>query len=520
LTVTRTDVGDGWWEGTNSRGQSGLFPEGYVEPITTNTAASSFGQSTTPSYNDNWAAQPEQEYHDNEEAWDDDWDDDEDSQASTSAGDVGSAVLPPSVGFNPGLTGANRPVHAVVQPKASSGGVKKSSNILSPFMKSGADDYILGAKNKSVPGDMQVFVIEVAPGIYKWAPNQHPYGCQLASPKKESKLKGLKSFIAYQLTPSFNAIQVSRRYKHFDWLYARLYEKFIGIPIPPLPDKQISGRYQEDFIRHRLAQLQLWVDRICRHPVLAQSDVWMHFMTCTDEKRWKQGKRKAEKDEFVGSSFYYSIEAPQDPLDTMIVDKRVEHFYRFTVKMDEAVKHLHQTAQDQSKKYSGPYSKEFTRISNAFTQLADAFAGSGVPNEDRALNECIRATSGTYDSIGKMYEKQPINDYEPMSDVLYEYKGLLSHWPDILQLHRGAVNKKREHQKLQDEGKVDPSTTQTVYRKVDNVSYATLAEIDYFQGQRVSEFKEMIQNFLREQITFYEKITNVLRENLEKYERL
>jgi len=39
----------------------------------------------------------------------------------------------------------------------------------------------------------------------------------------------------------FNNIQVSRRYKHFDWLHERLEEKFNLIPIPPLPDKQISG---------------------------------------------------------------------------------------------------------------------------------------------------------------------------------------------------------------------------------------------------------------------------------------
>ena len=31
LTVLRTDVGEGWWEGLNSKGQSGLFPEAYVE---------------------------------------------------------------------------------------------------------------------------------------------------------------------------------------------------------------------------------------------------------------------------------------------------------------------------------------------------------------------------------------------------------------------------------------------------------------------------------------------------------
>ena len=37
-------------------------------------------------------------------------------------------------------------------------------------------------------------------------------------------------------------IQVSRRYKHFDWLHERLEAKFTCIPVPPLPDKQIQGK--------------------------------------------------------------------------------------------------------------------------------------------------------------------------------------------------------------------------------------------------------------------------------------
>jgi sorting nexin-9/18/33 len=49
----------------------------------------------------------------------------------------------------------------------------------------------------------------------------------------------------------FNNIQVSRRYKHFDWLHERLEEKFSLIPIPPLPDKQISGN--NICVIHRMA---------------------------------------------------------------------------------------------------------------------------------------------------------------------------------------------------------------------------------------------------------------------------
>jgi sorting nexin-9/18/33 len=38
-------------------------------------------------------------------------------------------------------------------------------------------------------------------------------------------------------------------------------------------------------------------------------------MTCTDEKRWKAGKRKAEKDELVGANYFITLQAPERPLD-------------------------------------------------------------------------------------------------------------------------------------------------------------------------------------------------------------
>lgn len=33
-----------------------------------------------------------------------------------------------------------------------------------------------------------------------------------------------------------------------------------------------------------MIQLQMWVNRLARHPVLSQCDVWKHFITCTDDK--------------------------------------------------------------------------------------------------------------------------------------------------------------------------------------------------------------------------------------------
>lgn len=76
----------------------------------------------------------------------------------------------------------------------------------------------------------------------RWEVLSNPYTVQIASPKKATKMGGLKSFIAYTLTPSFSNVEVSRRYKHFDWLHDRLNEKFNLIAIPPLPDKQVRLR--------------------------------------------------------------------------------------------------------------------------------------------------------------------------------------------------------------------------------------------------------------------------------------
>jgi len=45
-----------------------------------------------------------------------------------------------------------------------------------------------------------------------------------------------------------------------------------------------AGRFEEDFVNSRLKQLQLWIDRMCKHPVIAHSQVFVHFLSCTDEK--------------------------------------------------------------------------------------------------------------------------------------------------------------------------------------------------------------------------------------------
>ncbi len=240
LVLTRTDVGEGWWEGTNAKGQTGLFPEAYVQiykEVAPPTVPPPVVQA--PRYD-----QSPDDYVDQQDDWDDDWDDDNEtySEIGPPNNQVRQSASQHQINNYTNINLPPAPADDSISMTSTSAPLKKSGI----FAKSG-DSYILGTTTVSVPDNERTFVINTENG-YFWKHIGDAYTVRVASPKKETKFKGMKSFIAYQLTPSFNNIAVSRRYKHFDWLHERLVDKFCLIPIPPLPDKQISGRYEDEFI--------------------------------------------------------------------------------------------------------------------------------------------------------------------------------------------------------------------------------------------------------------------------------
>lgn len=513
LTLTRTDVGEGWWEGTNSRGQTGLFPEAYVESYNQPVAAPAVApvvaapaalisptlpQQQAPRYD-----QSTDDWNDQQDDWEDDWDEDNETYS-----EIGPAVnnqnnVRTPVAQNNYLNTALPPPPAddTISITSSSAPLKKSGI----FAKSG-DSYILGTSTVAVSEGERVFVNQTESG-YFWKQVRDPYSVRVASPKKETKFKGMKSFIAYQLTPSFNNIAVSRRYKHFDWLHERLLEKFCLIPIPPLPDKQISGRYEEQFVEHRRVQLQEFVDWVCRHPVLSICEVWMHFLTCTDEKRWKTGKRTAERDNLVGAAYCAAIYPPEKQLLQSQVDGQTENCNMFVHAMDGAVKSLLIISNEQIKRYQMQWKKDFQRIGESFSELARALE----IDERRAitninLSNSVGQAAGVFISIGQLFGEQPKLDWIPFGDRLHIYRGVLSGFPDVLAVQRGAMQKRKECEKLTAEQKMGNAQLQEVNRRTDIMSYAVLAEMNHFRQERDVHLKETMKNLISSQIVFYQDI--------------
>ena len=397
---------------------------------------------------------------------------------------------------------------------------RKNINRFSNFVKSGLESYILEPKAIQAPLENIVHIqFDHDLGIV-WKPNLNSYSCAVTKHGKETKMKGLKTYISYDITPSTSNVVVRRRYKHFDWLLQRLEEKFIVTPLPPLPEKQIAGRFQEDFVEHRRNLLQLWVNYITRHPILSQCDVWWHFMTCStdDMKGWKLGKRKAEKDELVGANFFFSVEVNPTsvPLDPVKTTKQLDNFQRFVSKFDEAVKHMFATTIEQSKKVSTVYAKDYKKLSESIKELSSAFQSGTAWRNSLGLNEAIRQTSSAYEEISRLYEEEPKYDFEPMADILHQYRGLISGWPEILQLHKNTVNRRNEHERLLEEGKISDTDLARINQRANVITYATLAEINHFHNERLVDFKQMMQVFLTAQISFHSDILGKLQSALNK----
>ncbi|XP_041466955.1 sorting nexin-33-like isoform X2 [Lytechinus variegatus] len=531
LQIVRQDVGEGWWEARNPSGQLGLVPEAYVEMIEDNQGSR---QLTT-----------QQSTVSQEDDWDDEWDDrasqssyDAQQQQEVTNSNSTQGFTQSEYNHDSGLNGNNYGLSAPNrqfkqrnhESTVRSGTVKKNfASRFSVFAKTGGEAYLLGAASKkgaSPDGNIRIIEAEDGP---RWEETVDKYTCEIKNPKKESKLKGMKSFIAYQVTPSNTGIRVSRRYKHFDWLYERLAEKFTLIIVPPLPDKQVTGRYEEAFIEKRMDQLQRWMNRMTAHPVIGPSDVMMHFISCTDEKLWKQGKRKAEKDEYLGAAFYQNIEPPSNNLDLATIERQHDTFTRFTKSFDTSVAQISQVIHDYSKKHLGPFKREYQKIGNSFTELATTFNLDNRPNpqgtddppqESVQLTEALNFTGKTYEEIGQLFYEQPKYDLHPFEDFLKEYGGMMSCFPDMIHFHKHTIQTVKECQKQREEQKMDFEEAEAVKRRADVISYAMMAEVNHFHRERVEDFKWMMQVYLKEQIKFYKSLTIKLEEALQKYDEL
>ncbi|RXN18338.1 sorting nexin-9-like isoform X2 [Labeo rohita] len=502
LTVTNQNVGGGWVEARNSRGNVGLVPEDYIEinPGSTQASATQYTDAPNQGYNsssantqgvngneawtattwsnnnpaDNWNYTEQEPAGNNGSVYsfDEEWDDDSDDGKSTG-----------------GYGGSQVEEGGTMQRGGGHSTMKMALNKFPGFSKTPNPEVYLLTKHITKGNDrLAIYAGEVGP---VWLYPQTQLDCVVADPKKGSKMYGLKSYIEYQITPNTTNRPVNHRYKHFDWLYERLVEKFAcALPIPCLPDKQVTGRFEEEFIKMRMERLQGWMSRMCRHPVISNSEVFQLFLSYRDEKEWKLGKRKAEKDETVGVKIFSTIDAELPEVDPVQVEQKYEMYSQFTRSMDNSVKELLAVGHLHWKRCTG---------------------------RESTLTEALTATGKTYEEIADIVAGQPKKDLHFLMETNTEYKGLLGCFPDTIAVHKAAIDKVKEADHLVAMNKISQQDKHVMEKNLSTMSYALQAEMNHFHSNRIYDYNRLMQFYLEEQVKFYETIAEKLKKALGQY---
>lgn len=82
---------------------------------------------------------------------------------------------------------------------------------------------------------------------------------------------------------SVQRITVQRRFSQFVILHTTLCRRLPGIALPPLPEKQYSGRFNDDFVEARRGDLERYINKIVRHPIARYADIATFFLSCDND---------------------------------------------------------------------------------------------------------------------------------------------------------------------------------------------------------------------------------------------
>ncbi|CAH8543042.1 unnamed protein product [Schistosoma rodhaini] len=508
LTITNQNVGSGWWQAVNEFGKEGLIPSEFVEiielpePLTPPPPlpATEFGKEV-----------------DRYDEWDDEWDSDEIDLPSSNKKPNDQYQQP--VECSTSQTGGKQRDPLV----SASNNVDYVRNALirrffhRSFIRNGCEDFLLGLDPPPFP--QTEANIDYVCDSFQWRRLSSDLTSCISSFRKDSKMKGIKSFITYQITNSVTQKQVSRRYKHFDWLHSRLLSKYPCICIPPLPEKAITGRYEDDFVDERRKWLQQWLTRMCKHPVVSHSSVFIHFLTCTDFKKWKLGKREAETDKLQGLRFYFSVESKsgQTPHDYTV--EKAETAESFLADLDRSTKFLCETVVEYNRKLSITTRKEFSKLSMAFLNMSKAIE-SDVHTKQLNTKLCasLTATGNTFRNVSCIHAIQS-EATTNLQECLKEFTRLLPNTSTIISLAKAACLTVDELNRCNtDEQKLCQSDVNRIQSGALLITRSVQAECNLIMNQIRDEWINKIKDYLHDQARFYHQIAEQIERAAQSFE--
>lgn len=315
---------------------------------------------------------------------------------------------------------------------------------------------------------------------------------------------------------SKSEMSVTRRYRDFRWLYHALEHNNHGIIIPPPPEKQAVGRFNEDFVEQRRAALQTMMNKIATHTRLS-SDPDLKIFLESDNFANDIKSRVVTLDELdqasgsgfmttLGDAFSFSskfVESSQ-----WFIDKKL-----YVDALESQLKSLYKALElvlGQRKE-----------LSDATGEFATVLESLGEVEFSKQLTELLVSFSQAQTRIRDLYSRQCMQDILSLSTTLDEYIRLISSIRSVFgqrqKVYFAAQNaehdltkKRAQLDKLLRQGKTQQDKLSILRQDVeeqekkvansreafDDISRVIMQEFERFEHEEISDFRNSVELFL------------------------
>lgn len=329
-------------------------------------------------------------------------------------------------------------------------------------------------------------------------------------------------FLSYQHKGLGNAgNSVVRRYSDFEWLAKELAKNFPGIIIPPVPDKQAVGRFQDEFVESRRRSLEKFLIRIAIHEDLGDAQAFHTFLNADDAElsiaKEKSTKMVNDMTQQATSWFQTKMNVMTNPggkaqLEKTATDLRIDDINTYMITLEKQLQAIYKHAEQvvvRTKEYalamhefgesvyslghsegdgSGDLFRQIGAVIDRVSTETMTHGENEQINVEEALEEYVRLIGSVKAALTRRTEKRSIyvNVLTNLEVKQFEYNKLLS-TPGKEDKASAKQQQLQQAQNAADKEK----------QEFEDISKQILLEVDAFSAKKVIDIKDIFYKLIQ-----------------------
>ncbi|EEB09099.1 retromer complex subunit Vps5 [Schizosaccharomyces japonicus yFS275] len=319
-------------------------------------------------------------------------------------------------------------------------------------------------------------------------------------------------------TESKEELQVERRYRDFLLLYQLLGATHPGTIIPPAPEKQVVGRFDDEFVELRRASLEKMIRKIAQHPRLCQDDAFRYFLSASVfdlrlSRRHGTAESRALSSSGSGilgsiSSVFSGSTAKYAETDEFLEEKKL-----YWEVMDAQLRSLYQTL--------SLVMEQRDEVGTVVSEFGESLANLSLVELDAGLCSKLDALAQLQMNLHQVHERRVVHDNLTLSVTLNEYirtaesvqnayasrQKVWQSWQSAIaeaNRSKATLDKYMKHGKTQQEKITNYTNEVNEHQRVASLLEADYAnatkvlksELGKIEEERVEEFKASVETWL------------------------